>query len=306
MLILADDFAKHVTGLIKPRVYARMDNNWGIYLWKCGDYAEAEKKLQKANAGISELIKKHGAEIQKEEDIEKNNYLYARILHGFGTLYGDFLEDKTQAIEFNQKCLQQLVKIEKTYKTQRMETSVLNNIGVAYHKMAEIFPEKQVEYLSEAVKSYESALEVSRSINHANMTGWLLFNAGEVYALLGNFEKAEECAAESRKIFTEESPGERGLSGVEMLDAVIYMQKGDYNQALEHITKSLELREKLNEPRRIADALDYRGDIYIELNKKTEAKADYEKANLIYSSIGSQDKIKKTTEKIELINQFSA
>lgn len=309
ILVVAEDFVKKVTGVVKPRLYATMDADWGIYLWKCGDYAESEKKLKKANAGIQELIKKHGTEIQKEEEIEQNSYLYARILHGFGTLYGDFLEDKAQAIEYNKKCIEQLKKIQKTqknYKAQRMETSVLNNMGVAYHKMAENFPEKSAEYLIEAVNCYESSIELSRELNHKRMTGWLLFNAGEVYALLGNFEKAESCSAESRKIYTEDFPSERGISGVEMLDAVINLQKGDYKTALEYINKSLEIREKLNEPRRIADALECRGDIYLEMDEKTKAITDYQSASLIYVSICAQDKIKKLKDKLELLSSFDS
>jgi tetratricopeptide (TPR) repeat protein len=302
MLIIAEDFVKKVTGAIKPRLHATMDAKWGIYLWKCGDYIEAEKKLQKANAGVLELIKKHGDEIKNENDIEKNNYLYARILQGFGTLYGDLLADKTQAIDYNQKCLKQLGKTKRTYRTQRMETSVLNNLGVAYHKMAELSTDKREENLKEAVKYYEKAMTLSRGISHLTMTGWLLFNAGEVYALLGEFEKAETCSLESRKIFSEEKPSERGMSGVEMLDAVIYLQKNMYPDAMASINKSIALREKLGEPRRIADALACRGDVYVGLGNKLKANEDYQQANKLYTTIGSQDGINKTEEKIKALS----
>jgi tetratricopeptide (TPR) repeat protein len=288
LLITAESLVKNITGAAKPRLYARMDVDWGIYLWKCGDYSEAEKKFEKANAGISVLLNKHGKEITDPVEITKNKELRARVLHGFGVLYEDFLDDKRKAIEYFKDCLSALSKLEETYKNKKMKTSILNNLGVAYHKMSELHPDERVEHLNESIMHYESALETARSIRYTKMVGWLLFNAGEIYALLGQLEKAKNYSQESRKIFSEEVVSDRGMSGVEMLDAVINMQKKDYSEAIECINKSIELREKIGEPRRIADAVDYRGNVYLASGEKSKAAEDYQRANAIYKSIGSQ------------------
>lgn len=84
-----------------------------------------------------------------------------------------------------------------------------------------------------------------------------------------------------------------------MLDAVISLEKGELEKALEHINTSLELREELKEPRRVADALVCRGDIYLELDKKDDSEADYQKSLDIYSSIGSYDGVERVKRKLE-------
>jgi tetratricopeptide (TPR) repeat protein len=278
-----------------------MDVDWGIYLWKCGDYSEAEKKFEKANAGISVLLNKHGKEITDPAEITKNIELRARVLHGFGVLYEDFIEDKRKAIEYFKDCLSALSKLEETYKNKKMKTSILNNLGVAYHKMSELHPDERVQHLNESIMHYEAALATARSIRYTKMVGWLLFNAGEIYALLGQLEKAMDYSRESRKIFSEEVVSDRGMSGVETLDAVINMQKKDYSEAMECINKSIELREKIGEPRRIADAVDYRGNVYLAFGERSKAAEDYQRANAIYKSIGSQAGIKRTEDKINSV-----
>jgi len=275
-----------------------MDVTWGIYLWKCGDYSEAEKKFTKASAGVDVLMKKHGKEITEKAEIFKNRELHTRILHGFGVLYGDSLEDKTRAIHYYNECLKALDGLDKTYRNKKMRTSILNNLGVTNHRMAELHPEEAERYLNLSVTNFEEGLASARSIHYTTMEGWILFNAGEIYALLGNLERAEAYSAESRRIFGEHGANERGMSGVEMLDAVICMQRKTYPEALECMERSIALREKLGEPRRIADALEYRGDIWLASGDSAKAMQDFNLANAIYRSIGSETGIKRTDDKI--------
>ncbi len=298
LIITAEPLVKNVTGAAKPRLYARMDVTWGIYLWKCGHYQEAEKKFTKANAGVSVLMKKHGREITESAEIAKNKELHTRILHGFGVLYGNWLEDKAKAIRYHNECLSSLAGLGETYRNKKMKTSILNNLGVTYHKMADLHPGQRQEHLNQAVKNYEDALETARAIHFTRMVGWILFNAGEIYAILGQCEKAEAYSAESREIFGRSQANDRGMSGVEMLDAVINMQRKCYPKALECINRSIELRERLGEPRRIADALEYRGDIHRSSGMNSEAGQDFHLANAIYRSIGSEAGTRRTDGKI--------
>jgi tetratricopeptide (TPR) repeat protein len=296
LIITADSLVRNVTGAVKPRLYARMDVTWGIYLWKCGDYSEAENKLNKANAGVSVLLKKQSKDTEPAE-ITRNMELRARVLQGFGILYGDLQDDKTKAIQCYNDCLSSLSSLGETYKNKKMKTSILNNLGVTHHKMSEMHPEERINHLNQAAKHYEEALATARSIHYTKMEGWILFNAGEIYALLEQYEKAEKYLHDSRKIFGEDIVSDRGMSGVEMLDAVISMQKKDYANALKSINKSIELREKIGEPRRIADAVDFRGDIRMASGDRASAFVDYNLAYAIYSSIGSLAGIKKIEKK---------
>lgn len=299
VLIITESLVKNVTGAAKPRLYARMDVNWGIYLWKCGDYSWAGNRLEKAQAGITALLKKHGKEITDPAEIRKNKELQARVLLSLGILYGDYYEDKSKAIESYEESLTILEGLEDSFKNKKMRTRLLNNLGVTHQIMAEMDPDERTDHLNESAIYYDIALSTARSIRFTTMVGWILFNAGEVHAMLGDLDKAEEYSRESRRIFGEETPGDRGMSGVEMLDALINLRKGDHAKALECINRSIELREQLGEPRRIADAVESRGDIRRAAGDAEGALEDYRQANAIYKSIDAKAGIKKTKEKIK-------
>ncbi len=285
LLEIAETLVSNITGSIKPELETRINSNWGIYFWKRGKYDLSKSKFEKA------------LELAQEVGDKK---LLAKVYHGLGVLYGDYAEDKKVAIRYNEKCIKILSELDESDSSiLRMKASVFNNIGVAYHKMEDLDSENKEEHLRNSAKNYDEALKFAREIGYSYMEGWVLFNAGEIYAFLGDLEKAENYLIEARDIFEQKLPNDRGLSGVEMLDSVIYMQKGEFDNALESINKSLELRERLKEPRRIADALVLRGDIYVRKNEVENAKSDYETALRIYDSIGSKDSIKRIEEKLE-------
>ena len=164
--------------------------------------------------------------------------------------------------------------------------------------MSEQFAEDRERYLAEPAMNYEEALALARSIHFTKMIGWVLFNAGEIYAMQGQLNKAVRYSTESRKIFSIEYPNERGLSGVEMLDAIIFMKGLDYANALESIDRSIHLREREKEPRRIADAIALRGDIHMASGKIIEAAENYRNAHAIYQSIGSDAGVSRMMEKL--------
>lgn len=289
LLRASEHLMDNIGGTEKVGLKGRLEDNWGLYYWKNGDYEKAENKFKNALKISMEI---------KDQD------LTARAYHGLGVLYGDAKEDKMVAVRQNVNCLETLREMEESNKVLRREASVLNNIGVAYHKMAEdskILDESEDErgYLESAAENYKEAIDLAVKLNYMNMVGWVSFNLGEVYAFLGEIEKAEQCSQDSREIYENELDDERGLSGVEMLDAVISLEKGELEKALEHINTSLELREELKEPRRVADALVCRGDIYLELDKKDDSEADYQKSLDIYSSIGSYDGVERVKRKLE-------
>ncbi len=301
LIIIADSLVNNITGPERSLLDARLEVNWGIYLWKCGDYSEAERKFQNANDSVTGLLNIPGRKAdpaQAAMDIE----LHSRVLMGFGLLYGDLLEDKSKSIGFNKACLARLSLLEESYRRSKIKTSILNNLGVAYQRMAEQFPQDREKHLMEAALHYEEALSIARGIHFTKMVGWILFNAGEIYAFLGQFEKAERYSAESRRLFSVNVPNERGLSGVEMLDAVIAKEKKNYPVALDSITRSILLREKANEPRRIADALELRGDIHLAMGNQGKASENYRNAHAIYQSIGSEAGVRKMAGKLKAMD----
>ena len=291
LLEAADDLLDNISGVIKTRYLGMLENSWGLYYWKSGEYDLAEKKF-KNSLGLAKKV--------NDKD------MVAKAYHGLGVLYGDAKEDKMEAVKQNEKCIKTLKRLEQTNSNLRREASVLNNIGVAYHKMAEDSKlkdedEKVKEYFKRAAENYKEAIDLAVKLNYTHMVGWVSFNLGEIYAYLGEFDKANSCSQDSREIYQKELDNERGLSGVEMLDAVIALQKGDYDSALDYINKSLDLRKKLKEPRRTADALVCRGDINLEMDDIAGAKEDYQESLEIYESMGSSDGVERVKKKISNI-----
>ncbi len=185
----------------------------------------------------------------------------------------------------------------------RRKASVLNNIGVAYHKMAEDSMvhggDETEEHLRDAVERYREAIEIAKEIDYSHMQGWVSFNMGEVLAKLERIDEAREYSKEARRIYEIELNNDRGLSGVEMLDAVIELNGKNLEKSLDHIETSLELRRKLDQPRRIADALVCRGDIFSEKGEEKKGIDDYKEALEIYEEIGSRDGVEKVKKKLD-------
>jgi predicted negative regulator of RcsB-dependent stress response len=86
-----------------------------------------------------------------------------------------------------------------------------------------------------------------------------------------------------------------------MLDAVIAKEKKDYPRALESITRSILLRERAKEPRRIADALELRGDIHLASGNAQAASVNYKDSHAIYKSIGSEAGVRKLLDKLNKV-----
>ncbi|MCD6575819.1 MAG: tetratricopeptide repeat protein [Nanoarchaeota archaeon] len=270
----------NITGRQRKPFEVEMLINSALYSWKLGDYENAE------------LHSKDALSLAEGMGDKK---LIARCYHILGVVYGDYVEDKGLAIEYDERCLSVLDEINDGVQILKMKASVHNNLGVAYHKMAE--EKDREENLRNAARNYELGIGICQDIGYKRMEGWLLFNIGEVYALLGEFEKADEASISARKIF-EELEDKRGLSGVEMCDAVIEKERGNLEEALSYINKSLELRNELKEPRRIADALILRGDIYSSMGKFGDAREDYNSALEIYKRLNSADGIKRAEAKL--------
>lgn len=166
LLRASEHLMDNIGGTEKVGLKGRLEDNWGLYYWKNGDYEKAENKFKNALKISMEI---------KDQD------LTARAYHGLGVLYGDAKEDKMVAVRQNVNCLETLREMEESNKVLRREASVLNNIGVAYHKMAEdskILDESEDErgYLESAAENYKEAIDLAVKLNYMNMVGWVSFN----------------------------------------------------------------------------------------------------------------------------------
>jgi tetratricopeptide (TPR) repeat protein len=96
-----------------------------------------------------------------------------------------------------------------------------NQLNIAVSAVA------QKEELTRAIASFEKALEISTQVKSRAA---LLFSLGEVHEKSGDEEKAIQCYAQS----VENNPAQiNSLHNI----ATIYIRRGEYRQALEHLVK---------------------------------------------------------------------
>ena len=273
LLWAAEELVKNITGKKRLPFEAEINLDYALYDWRVGDYNGGMEKTRDA------------LKIARKLNDKK---LIIRSYHLFGVLFRDFLKDKKPAIWFDEECLKMLE--EEDDSLRQIKGSIYNNLGVAYHKMADMHKEMRNEYLKKAAESYEKGIEICSEIGYKKMEGWIYFNLAEVYAYLHEFEKAEKASIEAEEILGELNDL-RGISGVLMSDAVIESKKENLKDALDYINKSIELRESLGEPRRVADALVFRGKLYQKMGGGEKAKEDFETALSIYEKIGSREDV---------------
>jgi len=133
------------------------------------------------------------------------------------------------------------------------------------------------------------------------MSGWALFNAGEAYAKIGEFEKALECCDRSLSIF--ERLGEKlGISGAYMSYGIIFKLKKQWNKAIEYFEESMRIRKELEIPYRLADGYYEFGMLYKEKGDKTKAKEYLIKAREIFKKLGAKKSLKRIELKLKNIN----
>jgi len=121
----------------------------------------------------------------------------------------------------------------------------------------------------DAIKRYESAIEISSKLNENYLQGEALNNLSSAFTNKGEFEKAEETLQQSISILTnilsrELFKAQNGLG-------VLYQNKSDYQTASKYFKKALDIANKLNSKRSLEYALSNLSDAYARNGNVAEA-----------------------------------
>ena len=130
---------------------------------------------------------------------------------------------------------------------------------------------------------------------------WTLFNMGEVFALMGEYQKALEACQDSLNI-SERHHYREGISGAYQTYGVIYKLQGDWKKSIQYFKENLKIRKELNMPYRLADGYHEFGLMYKEKGDHEQAREMLQQSHKIFTKIGNKqyvDQIKNELDGLE-------
>ena len=174
-----------------------------------------------------------------------------------------------------------------------------------YSTLGELYLKKNLpvlalSYLQDAMYEYELIKRESIKFSNSQpiQQPWLILNIGNIFFQQGEFDKAEERYKSSLNYFYEIDsllPKIRGLSTTMNNLALVNIELGEYNVALDYINKALDLRTKYNlNPVDILHSYKSLSELYFIWNMQ-------DKGNLYLSKTDSANKFiqKQVAEKSE-------
>ena len=203
---------------------AKAHHSLGNVYWRKGQYTRAKGHLEETLELAQALA---------------NPELEAGALMGLANVY-DEQGRYDRGIDYSKKALEILSRERKF----RAMATLNNNLGVAYARKGDF---------QTAASHYEKCVELSREAEYVVMEGWALFNLAECHAEMMNIDIALERTKESEEIFTR-LKDDLGMSGVHMSYAIAYRNAQKWKECMEHFDKTIQIREKLGMPYRLADA----------------------------------------------------
>ena len=220
----------------------------------------------------------------------KKDRLLAEAKLCIGALYSDGINQKL-GTEYLSKAAEQAEKLQDT--SLLISTYIYLANSYYYNK----------EYTS-ALKMYEKVKTICKKYGSRNTYAGTLGNMGNVYADMGNTEKAMELQLEAVKIF-DEIGDKQGLTICYSAIGIDYLNMKEYEKALAYFNKSLPMAQEMQS---VEDLIE----IHLSLSRLFEETKDFEKAYLNYKlykqysdSVYNSSNSQKLTE-LELNYQFES
>ncbi|HLC83513.1 MAG TPA: tetratricopeptide repeat protein, partial [Bacteroidia bacterium] len=251
-------FKKVIPKLQEHNLKSELADAYSYYGLNClgmGDYITSIENYEKSNV-LSKELNKH---IQ----VCENNLYLGRDYENMG--------NNTKALQYYQAALE----IAKNLKADKMATEATLFIGALYsdgidHKLGMEYLSKAAEYAEKVQdttllinaytyiansyyyeKDYTSALKMYEKIKilcnthgSKNTYAGTLGNMGNVYAEMGDTEKAMELQLEAVRIF-DEIGDKQGLTICYSAIGIDYMNLKQYGKALEYFNKSLPMAQEM-------------------------------------------------------------
>ncbi len=288
---------------------------YGLNCLTIGDYIGSIENYEKSNVLSKELNKQiqicenemylgrdyenmgnntkaleyYQASLSIAENLKKDKLALEATLF-IGALYSDGINEKL-GMKYLTKAAETAEKMQDTSLLINAYTYIANNYY--YNK----------DYTS-ALKMYEKIKSFCNTYGSKNTYAGTLGNMGNVYADMGQTEKAMELQLEAVRIF-DEIGDKQGLTICYSAIGIDYLNTKQYDKALEYFNKSLPMAEEMQS---LEDLIE----IHQNLSRLYEETKDYEKAYQNYKlykrfsdSVYNSSNAQKMTE-LELNYQFES
>lgn len=163
----------------------------------------------------------------------------------------------------------------KKLKDKQLEGDVLNAFGVAYHRLGQ---------LDDALDYYQQGLVFRKAVKDARGVVTSLSNLAAVYAVKGDYEKAE---ASLLNALEENKSRNDAVKQADLFNelGVIAEEQGFYQKALDHFRASLSIRMKLDDDWLKAESLNNVAYIFFLLSDEEQATIYWEQAKAYYQKV---------------------
>jgi class 3 adenylate cyclase/tetratricopeptide (TPR) repeat protein len=210
----------------------------------------------------------HSVEIFDQIGDQEN---VARLYSNIGAVYFNQSDDIT-ALEYYLKSQKVAEEINDTLRLM----TALTNIGAIYGQKAKTF--------DQALEYDLRALAMGEKLKDDNIVGTLASNIGEIYLAQGKDSLALSYFYES--LFAHEGTENESyaLRGI----AKVHKQRGEYNDALRELEKSLALATNLDAKMDMSQSLRDLAVVKMEMGRHADALKDYEQALAYAIEIGSK------------------
>ncbi len=154
-----------------------------------------------------------------------------------------------------------------------------------FRKMAEAHF-KTGEY-EESLKSLDRAKDCmgeESSVEH----GKILVSEGNIHIMRGDYEKSLTLLEKALAIFESQSQSKKDVGNTLRLFTTVYWRQGKYDIALEHVQKSLEVMEEINDMQGISLALNALGLVSYDMGQYDKSLEYYSKALDIMERTGNK------------------
>lgn len=140
---------------------------------------------------------------------------------------------------------------------------------------------------NEALKEYQQALEVSRSLKDKAETAVALNDIGGVYFRKSDYVNAMQYYSDALKIAEELNDANMMGTGYTNFSTIYFAQQ-DFDKGISYAKKSLEQYERINATDKIARSLNYMGNSYMQNGNREQAEKYYQRALDIYQQTNNQ------------------
>jgi len=164
---------------------------------------------------------------------------------------------------------------------------ILNKLSREYSIKS---PKQSLKYATEA-------LELARQLKDTIGISESLNNLGSAEKSLGNYKEALEHYEHSIQLLEKKYSDslkssrsvKRAYAHTNANMGILFMDKGDYEKALDHMLKALKISEEIDEKQEVSNLLNNIGSIFFDQQKFDDARTYYLKSLAINEKLGNKD-----------------